>query len=228
MLFMADAADNASGKTGLTLTITLSKDGGTFSSITPTITERGNGWYALSLTASHTDTLGDFALHVTGTNAVPTDILALVVASLPGNDTARFDTIDATLAIIASYIDTEVAAIKAKTDNLPANTTTRLDTIDASIAALPGYSLKKNFAQSGFPFPMYLSTDGSPATGLTVSLEISQDGSAFTASTNSSVELNGGWYKINLTASELNGKKIAIRASGTGARRTDFEFTTQD
>lgn len=40
------------GKTGLTLTITASKDGAAFGAITPTVTERGNGWYNLALTSS--------------------------------------------------------------------------------------------------------------------------------------------------------------------------------
>jgi len=80
MVFMALASDHVTGATGLTLTITASKNGGAFASITPTVTERGNGWYALALTATHTDTAGDFALHVTGTAADPADPLFHVVA----------------------------------------------------------------------------------------------------------------------------------------------------
>lgn len=75
MVFMTDSIDRVTGKTGLTLTITASKDGGAFATITPTVTERGNGWYNLALTSSHTDTVGDLALHITGTNADPTDVL---------------------------------------------------------------------------------------------------------------------------------------------------------
>jgi hypothetical protein len=84
MAFLTDSADHVTGKTGLTLTITASKAGGGFASITPTVTERGNGWYALALTSTHTDTLGDLALHITGTGADPADILFDVspVASL--------------------------------------------------------------------------------------------------------------------------------------------------
>lgn len=78
MVFMTDVNDHVTGKAGLALTITASKDGGAFGAITPTVTERGNGWYALALTAAHTDTLGDLALHVTGTGADPTDLLLRV------------------------------------------------------------------------------------------------------------------------------------------------------
>src|SRR5690349_5645925 len=73
MVLLTLASDHVTGATGLTLTITASKDGGAFASITPTVTERGNGWYKLALTSAHTDTLGDLALHITGSGADPTD-----------------------------------------------------------------------------------------------------------------------------------------------------------
>jgi hypothetical protein len=80
LVFMADSTDHVTGKTGLTLTIIGSKAGAAFASISPTVTERSNGWYQLALTASHTDTLGDLALHITGTGADPADILMQVVS----------------------------------------------------------------------------------------------------------------------------------------------------
>lgn len=79
-VFMASSTDHVTGKTGLTLTITAGKAGAAFASITPTVTERGNGWYTLSLTASHTDTLGDLAFHITGSGADPSDFVNHVVA----------------------------------------------------------------------------------------------------------------------------------------------------
>lgn len=80
MVFMTDALDHISGKTGLTLTITSSKDGGAFAGIAPTVTERGSGFYNIALTASMVDTLGDLALHVSATGADPTDLLCRIVA----------------------------------------------------------------------------------------------------------------------------------------------------
>src|SRR4051794_11096718 len=84
LVFLADSADHITGKTGLTLTVTASKNALAFASITPTVTERGTGWYAVSLTAGHTDTLGDFALHVTAAGADPADPKWQVVPGLPG------------------------------------------------------------------------------------------------------------------------------------------------
>lgn len=88
MVFMTDATDRVTGKTGLTLTVTASKNGAAFASVSPAQNERGNGWYSLDLTTSHTDTLGDLAIHVTGSGADPTDLLAQVVADLPGASVA--------------------------------------------------------------------------------------------------------------------------------------------
>lgn len=162
MVLMVDSTDHVTGKTGLTLTITASKDGGAFASISPTVTERGNGWYSLALTASHTDTLGDLALHITGAAADPADMVLLVEAGATDADvstrlpTASYSAppaasairaeIDANstkldvaistrlssagytapdnagIAAVFALIDTEIAAIKARTDALPADT----------------------------------------------------------------------------------------------------------
>jgi hypothetical protein len=81
MVLMVQAADHITGATGLTLAVTASKDGGAFASISPTVTERGNGWYSIALTASHTDTLGDIALQITAASADPSSVLGQVIAA---------------------------------------------------------------------------------------------------------------------------------------------------
>lgn len=101
VIFMTDSADHVSGKTGLTLTITASKAGAAFASITPTVTELSNGWYKLALTSSHTDTLGDFALHITATGADPTDV-SMAVAARINDDFAYPATSGRSLAVDTS------------------------------------------------------------------------------------------------------------------------------
>lgn len=104
MILMIQSSDHVTGLTGASLTITASKDGGTFSSITPTVTERGNGWYNLALTALHKDTLGNLVLHITATSADPTDIkLNIVTPKLP---TASYTAPDSA-SVIASAVRTE-------------------------------------------------------------------------------------------------------------------------
>ena len=92
MLLMVDSTDHVTGKTGLTLTITASKDGAAFASITPTVTERGSGWYNLALTTAHTNTLGDLALHVTGAAADPADMVLLIEAGATDADVSSRST----------------------------------------------------------------------------------------------------------------------------------------
>lgn len=81
MVLMVQSADHVTGATGLTLSISLSKDGGAFSVIAPTVTERSNGWYSIALTTSHTDTLGDLALQITASGADPSSVLGQVIAA---------------------------------------------------------------------------------------------------------------------------------------------------
>ena len=117
MVYMSDSLDHTSGKAGLTLVITASKDGSTFNSIAPIITDLGNGWYNLSLTEAMADTLGDLAFHITAAGADATDFLCRVVAgSLDADITSRLSG--------AGYTPPDnsgIASIKAKTDNLPSD-----------------------------------------------------------------------------------------------------------
>lgn len=57
-VFADDSAAFGTGKTGLTLTITLSKSGAAANSVSPTQSEIGNGWYWIAPSSSHRDTLG--------------------------------------------------------------------------------------------------------------------------------------------------------------------------
>jgi len=111
MVWMADSTDHVTGKTGLTLTITSSKNGAAFGSITPAVTERGNGWYNLALTAGHTDALGDFALHVEGADADPTDTISRIIAVDKADATSMgISRIDATISSRESEVDADTRA----------------------------------------------------------------------------------------------------------------------
>jgi hypothetical protein len=89
------SADSGDGLAGATLTISLKKSGGSFSTITPTVTDKGNGWYDLALTTSHTDTLGVAVLHITAPGAVigqpsglPNDLIYINVTAVDAYDSA--------------------------------------------------------------------------------------------------------------------------------------------
>ena len=66
---------------------------------------------------------------------------------------------------------------------------------------------------------MVSTSDGTTAvTGITPTVEVSKNGGAFAAATNSVSEISDGWYKVTLTATETNTNgPLIVRATGTGA-----------
>lgn len=87
-VLMVDSADHITGKTGLAagLTIIQTKLGTLTGTITPTVAEistsLAKGLYSLVLTTTHTDTVGETVLHITGTGADPADYKFEVSARL--------------------------------------------------------------------------------------------------------------------------------------------------
>lgn len=132
MVLMVQSADHVTGATGLTLTVTASKDGGAFGSISPTVTERGNGWYSLALTSSHTDTLGDLALQITGSGADPSSVLGQVIAANLNNATSlgltNLDAAVSSRLATASYTAPDNASIATILTRTDVATSTRMAT----------------------------------------------------------------------------------------------------
>lgn len=127
-VFMTDSSDRASGKTGLTLTIWASKNCGTPAAITPTVTELDSthmpGEYGLALTTTHTNTLGELDLTVTGTGADASHRKFEVVPELPGNIAG---TIGSKLAVsVLGFLDV-VVGVGSTTTSIVLNSTTGID-----------------------------------------------------------------------------------------------------
>ena len=96
------------GKTGLVPTVAISKNGGVFTTITPTIAEVGYGWYSIELSAVDTNTVGDTVLHITATGANPSDIKLGVVANIEADTYAKVNTnLDATVSSRLASTDKE-------------------------------------------------------------------------------------------------------------------------
>lgn len=87
MFQMIDSSDHITGKTGLTPTVTLSKNGGAFAPPAGTVTELANGWYKVAGNATDTGTLGPLILNATGAGADPVDVVFDVVAFDPQSAT---------------------------------------------------------------------------------------------------------------------------------------------
>ena len=76
-------------------------------------------------------------------------------------------------------------------------------------------------------FVMKLSSDHvTPATGKTVTATISKDGGSFSSCTNSVSEISNGWYKITLTATEMNAGFVALKFTETDCDQTNMGVIT--
>lgn len=80
MILMVSAVNRSLGVAGATLSCSISKDGGAFSGITPAITDRGLGWYAIILSPADTAVAGKLVLHVEASGCDPSDRVFDVVA----------------------------------------------------------------------------------------------------------------------------------------------------
>jgi hypothetical protein len=119
------------------------------------------------------------------------------------------DFIDTEIATILAAVDTEVAAIKTRTDNLPEGVT-------------------KNAILNNFEFFMVDVADHvTGKTGLTVTAERSIDGAAFAACANAVTEVSAGVYKINLAATDTNGDTITLKFTSAGADATLIMIKTE-
>lgn len=88
-------------------------------------------------------------------------------------------------------------------------------------------NVKKNSALNGFTFYMALSTDHyTAATGKSITATRSIDGGVFGACGNAATEIGGGWYTINLLASDLNGNSIAFSFAASGCDTTLVTLVT--
>ena len=134
--------------------LSISKNGGTLTALAAaaTLTHIANGQYTLVMTTGNLDTLGrlqitcnksTYQMPPVGLNIVPADrydSLVLGTDRFDANVTHVGDTsqtagdIYASQVAIAGYIDTEVSAIKAKTDNLPSDPADQ-SAVEAAITA---------------------------------------------------------------------------------------------
>lgn len=156
--------------------------------------------------------LDDLAAILTDTGTTLPATLATIAAYIDAEVAAILTdtgtTLPATLATIAGYLDTEIAAIKAKTDLRPSG-------------------VPKNVALSNFTFLMVLSSDHiTPATGKTVTAQISKDGDAFANTTNSVSEIAGGFYKIDITQTEMNADVVALKFTETDCDQRSISIVT--
>lgn len=124
LFFMADADDHISGKTGLTPTVTVSKNGGAFAAAAGSVSEVGDGWYVLAGNANDRDTLGELVVHGQASGADPADRRLTIVPWDPFDGNLGLPRLDAAITTRADAADyTPARAVKL--DNLDATISSR-------------------------------------------------------------------------------------------------------
>jgi hypothetical protein len=156
-----------------------------------------------------------------------TEMEARTIAAATYATATALDTVD-------NFLDTEIAAIKAKTDSLTFTTANQVDATTVTNSDKTGYALtadfriKKNTALANFMFVMVDSADHiTPKTGLTITAQRSLDGAAFGSCANSASELSNGVYKISLAAADLNADVVTLRMTAAGADDRVLTVVTQ-
>lgn len=114
LFLMIDSTDHLAGKTGLSPTVTLSKNGGTFASPAGAVTEVGSGVYKVAGNATDAATLGPLWLHATATGADPCDERYDVVAYDP--QATSLGLVLAKTTNITGFNDLSAAQVNAEVD----------------------------------------------------------------------------------------------------------------
>jgi hypothetical protein len=118
---MVDSTDHLTGKTGLTPTVYISKNGGGFGTPVGIIYEFGYGWYVLWSDAADTSSIGALVLHAEGTGADASDTMFQVLAGYPATQDS-VDDIQLAVTDIGSVQSEHTVVldeIHEKTANLP-------------------------------------------------------------------------------------------------------------
>jgi hypothetical protein len=148
-LHLVDAADGMTPETGeASGQPQVSKNGGSWTNTTNTLVAIGNGRYYVELTATELNTLGNVQVRYKSGNTAEAVAGAQVVINSPFVALATQASVDA----MDDYIDTEIAAIKAKTDNLPASPAAVSDIPSAATvaAAVWAYVVEGSYTALGF------------------------------------------------------------------------------
>lgn len=132
LFFMADETDLVTGETGLSPTVTISKNQGAFGAASGSVAEVGGGWYALAGNATDRNTLGELAIHATATGAAAADVKVDIVSHDP------FDISGADAATVADAICEEAIADHSGTAGSVAERLSRIPNVaPAASGGLP-------------------------------------------------------------------------------------------
>jgi hypothetical protein len=221
MVFLTDSTDHVTGLAGATLTITLSKNGAAFASITPTVTDRSDGWYSVALTTAHTDTLGDLVLRATATGADPIDLREQVFAGLPGESVTvssiGTDVITST-ALAASAVTEIATGVRSEL----ATELARIDVATSTRLATSGYTVPPTASANATAVRSELTTELG-RIDVAVSTRLATSG--YTAPDSAATIADAVWDEAlsGHTTAGSTGKALDDASSGGGTDWTSTE-----
>ena len=162
------------------------------------------------------------------------DVTGLNGDAMRGTDSAA---LAATALTDVTWTNAKAAFLNAAIGDIP--TTAMRGTDSAALASVctearlahltqdVTVGIKKGVART-IVFKMVDATDfATPETGITVVETISKDGGAFNACTNTFAEIANGWYKILLTATEMNANEIIFEGTSAGCAQCDRLIVTE-
>lgn len=130
VFFMYDSSNHVTGKTGLSPTVVIRKEGGSFASPSGAVTEIANGYYQVAGNATDTNALGSLVLSATASGADQATMGYQIVAfdplaalATPTNITAgTITTVSAVTGLTASNLDATISSRSSATNLATANT----------------------------------------------------------------------------------------------------------
>lgn len=211
-----DSTDGVTAETGLTIAqadVRLSKNGATFGQVneSTSASHMENGYYSKALNTTDTNTVGMLTIAVQPAGALPVRNDYVILAA---------NVYDSLIGASGDYLQVDMIQISS------ANVNTSTAQVGANVvsSAIAGY--KKATAVTAFGFYMEL-TAGGPATGITVTVQVSKDGGAFSTVAGAVTEIGNGCYEVDLSGTEMNADEILFKATGTGCNQTTLKIRTQ-
>jgi hypothetical protein len=147
------------------------------------------------------------------------------ITTVTGNVNGSVASVTGAVGSVTGNVGGSVASVTGNVGGSVASVTGAVGSVAAAVAITS--NLKQNQALAGFQFLMTDSTNHNPLTGATITATRSLNGAAFSATANSATEISNGWYTINLAATDLNAKTVALRFTATGADDRDIQLITQ-
>lgn len=222
MFLMVDSTDHVTGKTGLTPTVTISKNAGTFASPAGAITEVSGGWYKLAANATDSNTLGLLALHATGTAADPTDFIAADIVAYDPDDAVRLGMTGIANAAAGASGGLLISGSNSGTTTLAALTVTGATTLTGAVSATGSNDIRIGATERGLIRDKIVERTAIPFTVGTGSTTAAVVVSATTPATTDADQLKGRVIVFNndTTTAALRGQAAAIVSHTSGATPT--------